>query len=125
MTTSFNIIHFDSRHEILANSKRWVFATLASEIIGAISIEDIPDWFWLNDLFVHAHFRRDGIATRLIAEAVEVCRQTQGERYGCNAGIKPENVFSQRAFQANGFEFVSTYGDGARMYSLRLDRGAE
>lgn len=58
--------------------------------------------FALNDLYVDERFRRQGVATRLLAAAAEVARAEGAVRMTLFTGVG--NLHAQAVYQANGWQ---------------------
>jgi ribosomal protein S18 acetylase RimI-like enzyme len=63
--------------------------------------------FVLNDLYVDGRFRRQGVATRLLAAAEEVARTEGAVRMTLFTGV--DNVHAQAVYRATGWQRDQTF----------------
>jgi ribosomal protein S18 acetylase RimI-like enzyme len=64
------------------------------------SVSLMPEWL-LSDLYVHPAYRRQGIATALLGEAMQMVKQREDK--GLRLEMLPENIPAQKLYESLGF----------------------
>lgn len=113
------IIYFDCRHKVLANKRAYVIAITTGADpavrglpIGLLSIEQIGDYAWLNDLFVDRSRRQSGIGLALVRHAIEVVPTEFPEATHLGCGVQIFNDASRALFKKAGFIEEREYHPG-------------
>jgi len=94
-------------------------------VVGYACLWRVQDELWINNLAVHRDFRRRGLATRLLREALRFARQE-----GCAVAlleVRPSNAQAVRLYRSEGFEaigrrprYYSDNGEDALVMAARL-----
>lgn len=67
-----------------------------------VGLQSGGDYFWLNELYVEADYRRQGYATVLLARVGKWLKEKGIHYIACVTGR--QNTSAQRLYQKNGFE---------------------
>jgi GNAT superfamily N-acetyltransferase len=78
-----------------------------TQLYPSFSSAALARTFVLNDLYVDGRFRRQGVATRLLAAAEEVARTEGAVRMTLFTGV--DNVHAQAVYRATGWQRDQTF----------------
>lgn len=108
---------FDARSEVANFDFVYATALLGSRQIAVCRMRLLDNWVWINDLFVHDDYRREGVASNLLELCLEKAGSFFNAPHGFLTNILPANVPSQALFRKFGFWHVYSWkSDGQLEY---------
>ena len=112
----------------IANNESVIFAAIDDENEKTIpagftqlyplysSVRATKNWI-LNDLYVDANYRKQGIGKKLIEAAIHFAKE-QGATF-IQLETMPDNITAQRLYEAIGFEQYNPF-EGELVYKIKL-----
>lgn len=89
---------------------RYFVAEISGQVVGQIMhTREWSDWrngefWWLQSVYVHADFRRQGVFRRLMQHVADLARSTPGI-IGLRLYMANDNEAAQRTYESCGFQF--------------------
>ncbi len=88
---------------------RYYVAEFDGNVIGQTMVTyEVTDWrdgvvFWIQSVYVHSDWRRQGIYSKLYQHVIEVAKQ-RGDVRGVRLYVEKDNVVAQKAYEQLGME---------------------